>query len=98
MPVHRLNGCRHRRLSWQKRGWLRKNYLKMYCLSEPETKKNVAFRDAIYCDPARLGTGENFNSGHFTPDLWINVFGWCVGSGRNRMLLLLPVGVHWRLP
>lgn len=49
MPVHRLNGCQHRRLSWQKRGWLRKNYLKMYCLSEPETKKKkVAFRDATY--------------------------------------------------
>lgn len=54
----------------------------MHYLSEPETKKKyVAFRDAIYCDPARLDTGENFNSCHFTPDLWINVFRWCVGWG-----------------
>lgn len=69
----------------------------MHYLSEPKTKTNVAFRNAIYCDPARLGTGENSNSGHVTPDWWINGFGRCVGTGRNRILLLLPRGVHWRL-
>lgn len=47
---------------------------------DQKKKKNVAFRDAIYCDLARVGTGKSFDSGYEKPDLWINGFGWCVGG------------------